>query len=56
MSRYDGMSTEKLEVAVTAMAEIARGWGETRWQIGQDQMHDEINQVLTELEGRRNTD
>ena len=53
MSRYDGMSTEDLTTAVTAMAEIAKGYGDTRWQVGQDQMHDEINQVLTELEERQ---
>lgn len=53
MSRYDKLTTEKLEKAVTAMAGIARGWGETEWQTGQDQMHDEINQVLDELDARR---
>lgn len=53
MSRYDKLSTEQLETAVTAMADIAKGYGETRWQTGQDQMHDEINQVLTELDDRR---
>lgn len=54
MSRYDKLSTQQLETAVTAMAEIAKGYGETRWQVGQDQMHNEIDQVLTELEERRN--
>lgn len=52
MSRYDKLSTEQLESALIAMAEIAKGWGETRWKVGQDQMHNEINQVLTELEER----
>jgi hypothetical protein len=48
------LSTEELETAVTAMAEISKGYGETRWQTGQDQMHNEIDQVLTELDERRN--
>lgn len=55
MSRYDKLSTEQLEDAVTAMAEISKGWSEgtAPWKTGQDQMHNEIDQVLTELEERR---
>lgn len=53
MSRYDRLSTEQLETALTAMGQIAGEWGETRWQAGQDQMHSEINQVLDELDDRR---
>lgn len=56
MSRYDGMSTEKLEAALQAMGEIAKRYGETQWKAGQDQMHQEINQVIDELEERRRSE
>ncbi len=53
MGRYDHLSTDQLEDAVKAMGQIAGQYGDTRWQAGQDQMHNEINQVLDELDDRR---
>jgi len=52
MSRYDGISTEDLKTGVTAMSEIAKQYSTDHWQAGQDQMHSEINQALTEIDNR----
>jgi hypothetical protein len=53
MSRYDGISTEDLKTGVTAMSEIAKQYSTDHWQTGQDQMHNEIDQVLTEIDDRK---
>ncbi|GHH54710.1 hypothetical protein [Streptomyces candidus] len=53
MSRYDNLSTQQLETSLKAMGKIAEQYGETSWKTGQSQMHNEINQVLDELEARQ---
>jgi hypothetical protein len=53
MSRYDNLSTPQLEDALKAMGEIASSYSDRQWQAGQDQMHNEINQVIDELQDRK---
>lgn len=55
MPRHQHMPTEQLEASLVALSQLAKGYAKTGPKVCEDQIHETVNEVLTELDRRKNT-